>query len=105
MAVGRLRFWLAVHTSGHHYAVFMRGATPLTSRLFTPALIDAETAVLTDMRAMPWYVTALFVSRPLHFGDYGGRSAAASISGSPAARPPSKRASRSFPRPNERRRA
>jgi uncharacterized iron-regulated membrane protein len=21
---------------------------------------------------MPWYVTALFVSQPLHFGDYGG---------------------------------
>jgi uncharacterized iron-regulated membrane protein len=21
---------------------------------------------------MPWYITALFVSQPLHFGDYGG---------------------------------
>ena len=21
---------------------------------------------------MPWYVTSLFVSQPLHFGDYGG---------------------------------
>ena len=21
---------------------------------------------------MPWYVTALLVSQPLHFGDYGG---------------------------------
>lgn len=21
---------------------------------------------------MPWYMTALFVSQPLHFGDYGG---------------------------------
>ena len=21
---------------------------------------------------MPWYVTALLISQPLHFGDYGG---------------------------------
>jgi uncharacterized iron-regulated membrane protein len=21
---------------------------------------------------MPWYVTTLFISQPLHFGDYGG---------------------------------
>jgi uncharacterized iron-regulated membrane protein len=21
---------------------------------------------------MPWYATALFMSQPLHFGDYGG---------------------------------
>ena len=27
---------------------------------------------LTDTREMPWYVTTLFVSQPLHFGDYGG---------------------------------
>jgi uncharacterized iron-regulated membrane protein len=59
-------------TSAHHYAVFLRGATPLTSQLFKPALIDAETGELTDLRTMPWYVTALLVSRPLHFGDYGG---------------------------------
>lgn len=59
-------------SSDNHFAVFMRGNTPLTARLLTPALIDAETGELTDMRPMPWYVTALFVSQPLHFGDYGG---------------------------------
>jgi uncharacterized iron-regulated membrane protein len=59
-------------TSGHHYAVFLRGDTPLTSRLLTPALVDAETGSLTDIRPMPWYATALFLSQPLHFGDYGG---------------------------------
>ncbi len=31
-------------SSKHHYAVFFQGATPLTERLLTPALIDAETA-------------------------------------------------------------
>ena len=50
----------------------LRGDTPVTSRLLKPALIDAETGKLTDSRDMPWYVTALFISQPLHFGDYGG---------------------------------
>jgi uncharacterized iron-regulated membrane protein len=61
-----------VVSSNNHYAVFMAGDTPLTSRLLKPALIDAETGELTDMRAMPWYIQALLVSQPLHFGDYGG---------------------------------
>ena len=59
-------------SSPHHYAVFMRGVTPLTARLFKPVLVDAQTAQITDSRELPWYVTALLVSQPLHFGDYGG---------------------------------
>lgn len=62
----------AVVTSPHHYTAFMAGNTPLTSRLRTPALIDAGTGKLTDMRAMPWYIKTLNLSQPLHFGDYGG---------------------------------
>ena len=61
-----------VVSSNNHYAVFLAGDTPLTARLLKPALIDAETGRLTDLRAMPWYVQALLVSQPLHFGDYGG---------------------------------
>jgi uncharacterized iron-regulated membrane protein len=59
-------------SSKSHYAVFMRGDTPITSRLLKPALIDAETGKLTDSRELPWYVAALLISQPLHFGDYGG---------------------------------
>ena len=59
-------------SSAHHYAVFMRGQTSLTSRLLKPALVDAETGKVTDSRDLPWYLTALLVSQPLHFGDYGG---------------------------------
>lgn len=59
-------------SSRHHYAVFMRGDTPLTSRLLKPVLVDAVTAEVTDSRALPWYATTLLVSQPLHFGDYGG---------------------------------
>ncbi|WP_277969594.1 PepSY-associated TM helix domain-containing protein [Sphingomonas echinoides] len=60
------------YSSGHHYAVFFQGATPLTENLLTTALVDAETGQLTDARPMPWYFKALSLSRPLHFGDYGG---------------------------------
>jgi len=56
----------------HHYMVFMRGNTALTARLFKPVLIDAETGKLTDSRDMPWYLTAILIGKPLHFGDYGG---------------------------------
>lgn len=59
-------------SSSYHYAIFLRGQTPLTARLLQPALVDAETGTLTDTRKLPWYVTALLVSQPLHFGDYGG---------------------------------
>ena len=59
-------------SSRHHYAVFFQGATPLTERVLTPVLVDAETARVTDVRRMPWYFIALSFSRPLHFGDYGG---------------------------------
>ncbi|WP_050426428.1 PepSY-associated TM helix domain-containing protein [Bradyrhizobium tropiciagri] len=59
-------------SSKSHYAVFLHGDTPLTSRLLKPALIDAETGTLTDSRDMPWYVSTLYISQPLHFGDYGG---------------------------------
>ncbi|HEU0184827.1 MAG TPA: PepSY domain-containing protein [Blastocatellia bacterium] len=59
-------------SSNHHYAVFMRGDSPATARLLKPALIDAQTGRLTDTRDLPWYVSLLLLSQPLHFGDYGG---------------------------------
>lgn len=69
---GFVAFPGTVLSSPHHFAVFMRGKEPLTARLYTPVLVDAETGTLTDYRTLPWYVTALLVSQPLHFGDYGG---------------------------------
>lgn len=59
-------------SSVRHYAIFFQGATPLTSHVLTPALVDAETGELTDIRAMPVLNKALMLSKPLHFGDYGG---------------------------------
>ena len=58
-------------SSKHHYAVFLQGTSTLTEHVLTPALVDAERGVLTDVRQMPWYMVALSYSQPLHFGDYG----------------------------------
>jgi uncharacterized iron-regulated membrane protein len=37
-----------------------------------PVLVDAQTGHVTDSRQLPWYLTGLLLSQPLHFGDYGG---------------------------------
>jgi uncharacterized iron-regulated membrane protein len=58
--------------SPYHYLLWSKGQEPLTSRLFSPVLIDARSGVLHGAVSMPWYLRALQVSRPLHFGDYGG---------------------------------
>jgi len=55
-----------------HFVAFMQGNSPLTSKLLKPVLIDAQTGVVVETRELPWYVTALLISKPLHFGDYGG---------------------------------
>ncbi len=60
------------YSTEHHYAVFFHGDTPLTRHLTTPALIDARTGDLAAVAPSPWYVKALSLSQPLHFGDYGG---------------------------------
>lgn len=62
----------AAFSSRDHYAVFLQGATPLTEKLLTPVMIDAQTGEVDGIAAMPWYMKALLLSQPLHFGDYGG---------------------------------
>jgi len=60
--------------SPHHYGVYMRGDEAFSARLYKPVLIDAATGTITDRRELPWYLTALLLSQPLHFGDYGGQA-------------------------------
>ena len=62
------------YSSPHHNTVFLRGDEPLTSKLLHPVLVDAKTSAVTAAPQIPWYLTALLVSQPLHFGDYGGRA-------------------------------
>jgi uncharacterized iron-regulated membrane protein len=72
MAVAFIAFPGTPFASPHHYGIYMRGDQALTARLYKPVLVDAGTAQVTDQRTLPWYLTALLLSQPLHFGDYGG---------------------------------
>lgn len=58
--------------SPRHYLMWARGASTLSSRMFSPILVDPRSGELAAVVKMPWYLKALEVSRPLHFGDYGG---------------------------------
>jgi uncharacterized iron-regulated membrane protein len=72
MKIGFVAFPGTPFTSAHHYGIFMRGNEAFSSRLYKPVLIDAQTTEITDRRNLPWYLTGLLISQPLHFGDYGG---------------------------------
>lgn len=56
----------------HHYLIWMQGRTRLTSELHTTVLVDGVTGKLIAVVPQPWYLKAVQISRPLHFGDYGG---------------------------------
>lgn len=71
-SIRSIRFPDAELGSPHHYLIWAKGATPLTSRVLQPLLVDACTGQLTAAAHLPWYLIALQTSRPLHFGDYGG---------------------------------
>jgi uncharacterized iron-regulated membrane protein len=58
--------------SPRHYLIWLKGDAPLTSHFFTPVLIDAASGRLASAEPLPWYLRVLEISRPLHFGDYGG---------------------------------
>lgn len=72
MAVRFIAFPGTPFAGPYHYMVFMRGDSPLTARLLKPVLVDAETGQVSDSRNLPWYLTLVLISQPLHFGDYGG---------------------------------
>ena len=72
MQVAFIAFPGTPFASPHHYGVYLRGDRALTARLVRPVLVDARTGQVRDQRALPWYLTALLLSQPLHFGDYGG---------------------------------
>jgi uncharacterized iron-regulated membrane protein len=72
MQVGFIAFPGTPFASSHHYGIYMRGDQALTARLYKPVLVDAGSGQVTDQRTLPWYLTGLLLSQPLHFGDYGG---------------------------------
>lgn len=59
-------------TSDRHYVVVFVGETPVTSRLYYGAIVNAYTGELIAAPQLPWYLAITLLSQPLHFGDYGG---------------------------------
>ena len=58
--------------SPRHFTVLLEGGEGMDARLATLALVDARAPERVLHREMPWYLKALLLSEPLHFGDYGG---------------------------------
>lgn len=72
MEVDMIAFPGTLRATPEHYAMMLRGDTPLTSRMTRALLVDIERGEVLEASARPWYVTAFMLSEPLHFGDYGG---------------------------------
>lgn len=57
----------------YHYSVVITGPEQtLDERLFQVMLIDASNYKIAATRQLPWYLKAIALAQPLHFGDYGG---------------------------------
>jgi uncharacterized iron-regulated membrane protein len=54
------------------YTALMAGVSGYDQKLFDVAVIDAAQGTVNDTRPAPWYLKAILLSEPLHFGDYGG---------------------------------
>lgn len=59
-------------TTPRHYGVVMGGSEGLDARLLDVTLVDAATGEVVRKIEMPGYLQAIFLSEPLHFGNYGG---------------------------------
>lgn len=61
-----------LYGSPDHYVVWVKGRSKLRAQMMTPVLVDARDGHVAFVAHMPWYLRALELSRPLHFGNYGG---------------------------------
>jgi uncharacterized iron-regulated membrane protein len=55
-----------------HYTVLLQGGLGVEAHMLTMALVDATEPSAAKLHDLPWYLKALLLSEPLHFGDYGG---------------------------------
>jgi uncharacterized iron-regulated membrane protein len=58
-------------STDRHYTVLV-GGEGLDKRVFRIALVDAADGVVRTVVQLPWYLKAILIAQPLHFGDYGG---------------------------------
>ncbi|MGB0219046.1 MAG: PepSY-associated TM helix domain-containing protein [Sinimarinibacterium flocculans] len=55
-----------------HYTALLAGTEGVDERMFRVVIIDAKTGEIALAPDVPWYLKAISLSEPLHFGDYGG---------------------------------
>ncbi|MDP9139547.1 MAG: PepSY domain-containing protein [Pseudomonadota bacterium] len=55
-----------------HYTALLAGAEGAEERMLRVAIIDGATGEIAAVPEFPLYLKAIFISEPLHFGDYGG---------------------------------
>lgn len=60
------------YATADHYMLWMRGTTKFDRHFFDTVLVDAQTGRSAIVAPLTWYLRVLELSRPLHFGDYGG---------------------------------
>ena len=60
------------YSTQRHYTVFLSGKEGLKERMYQIALVDGETGEVATVTQPPWYLQAIWISQPFHFGDYGG---------------------------------
>ena len=56
----------------HHYFVWTQGTSAIGAHINTPVLVEARSGRVVAAAPMPWTLSAIELSRPFHFGDYGG---------------------------------
>jgi uncharacterized iron-regulated membrane protein len=72
LAVQFVAFPGSSFSTPYDYGIYMRGSTEATAKQYHPVFVDASTGTITATPQLPWYIVALVLSEPLHFGDYGG---------------------------------
>lgn len=71
------RTWTTIALPGsalstpRHYGVLLRGDSGLEEHMFGLVVVDAVDPTQVVPKAFPWYLKAVLVSEPLHFGNYG----------------------------------
>lgn len=71
------RTWATVALPGsalstpRHYGILLKGEKGLEEHMLGLVVVDAAEPATILPKAFPWYLKAVLVSEPLHFGNYG----------------------------------
>ncbi len=58
--------------SPQHYTVLLHGGKGIEEHVLSLAMVDAARPDDVTPKELPWFIKAVLLSEPLHFGNYGG---------------------------------